>query len=209
MVEYLAFGASLQQRRLQYLNEAGGRKNALVVGDGDGRFLGALLTRHPHIQVDFVELSGGMLRLARRRAFRVERDASSRVRFRQADARSVALPEDAYCLIVTHFFLDCLSQEDCDAVVRKLATAAAPGALWIVSEFRQPASGVPKYWARFWIWLCYLFFRVATGLTTRQLPDYARAMHQNGFRLAKQRVSRTGLLVSQLWAHGGDYGSSL
>ena len=48
-LEYLTFGPTLQQTRLHYLPALLHSRNALVLGDGDGRFIAALLAANPTI----------------------------------------------------------------------------------------------------------------------------------------------------------------
>ena len=37
-LEYLVFGRALEKRRFEYLGQVGEVRNALILGDGDGRF---------------------------------------------------------------------------------------------------------------------------------------------------------------------------
>lgn len=194
--EYGAFGRSLERRRYEFLDTAAKRNRALVLGDGDGRFIAALLKRNPEMEIDIVELSAVMLDLCRQRV-----GPRHGVRFHLADACGFEPPPPSYDLIATHFFLDCLPQQECDSLIQRMAGHAAPGAAWIISEFHQPAAGWPSVWAGFWIRLCYLFFRLTTGLSTKRIPEYAPALERAGFRLQTRVISRTGLLVSDFWTN--------
>jgi SAM-dependent methyltransferase len=159
----------------------------LLLGDGDGRFLARLLEQNPALIADTVDLSARMLALARTRG------GGDRVTYRHADALVASLPQAEYDLIVTHFFLDCLDQHDTETLVCRVSKAARPGAMWLISEFRQPL------WATFFIRGLYLFFRVTTGLKTQHLVDYRPILNRFGFRLAQEETSRAGLLASELW----------
>ena len=192
-LEYAGFGGELERRRFQFLGEVSDTHRVLAVGEGDGRFLEKFAQQNPEAAIDCVDLSGGMVALARRRV------GSAHVSFRQADVRSAALPRSEYDLIVTHFLLDCFEEADVRVVAARIAESAQPGARWVISEFRQPASGWRSMWARLWLDLLYWFFRVTTGLTTRRLVDYHPILKSCGFRLKHQRISRFGLLTSELW----------
>src|SRR5260370_31911916 len=98
-IEYAAFGRALQRRRVALLPEVADARHVLVLGDGDGRFLEKLVHQNPRACVDYVDLSGRMLELAR------ERVGTELVTYHQADALEIALPERGYDLIGTHFFL--------------------------------------------------------------------------------------------------------
>ena len=185
--EYLGFGGELQRRRCRYLGQLDGVRRALILGDGDGRFLAQFAQRHRQASADYVDLSPRMLALARRRA------GNERVHYRHADALAAPLPQSEYDLIVTHFFLDCFNQPDAERLVHRAANAARPGALWLVSEFRARA------WTRPLLRALYLFFRVTTGLKTRRLVDHRPLLERHGFRLEMEETSRFGLLASELW----------
>jgi ubiquinone/menaquinone biosynthesis C-methylase UbiE len=124
---------------------------------------------------------------------------ASRVNYRHADVRSAPLPCTEYDLVVTHFLLDCFEEPDVRTIAARIAQAARPDARWVVSEFRQPASGWRSMWASLWLRLLYWFFRVTTGLETRRLVDYHPILQSHGFRLERQCTTRFGLLTSELW----------
>jgi ubiquinone/menaquinone biosynthesis C-methylase UbiE len=192
-LEYFGFGRELERRRFQFLADLGDARRVLVLGEGDGRFLAQLAAQNPDAVIDCVDVSARMLASARRRV------GSSRVNFRLADVRLTPLARSEYDLIVTHFLLDCFEESDLRAVAERVAEAAQPDARWVISEFRQPAHGWRAAWARLWLGLLYWFFRVTTGLETRRLADYHPILEGLGFRLERERISRFGLLTSELW----------
>jgi ubiquinone/menaquinone biosynthesis C-methylase UbiE len=110
------------------------------------------------------------------------------------DARTLPLPESAYDLVCTHFFLDCLDEKDADTLVGRISRACAPRARWMISEFREPG-----FWARAVVRALYFFFRVTTGLRTTRLIDHRPLLLREGFRLERVESARFGLLVSELW----------
>jgi SAM-dependent methyltransferase len=190
-LEYAAFGKELERRRFRFLAEVSRARRALLLGDGDGRFLARLLEQNRAynecLLADAIDVSIRMLEIARARA------GSHRVTYLQADALSAPFPSAAYDLIVTHFFLDCLDPCGVETIVRRVSEAARPGALWLVSEFREPP------WARVFLRGLYLFFRLTTGLTTQRLADHRPVLARYGFRLVAEETSRAGLLASELW----------
>jgi hypothetical protein len=101
-------------------------------------------------------------------------------------------------LVVTHFFLDCLDENDAAALVKKIAAALQPNARWLISEFREP-----NPWARAIVGMLYFFFRLTTGLRTRRLIDHHVPLSRSGFVLEKQETARFGLLASELWLYTG------
>jgi SAM-dependent methyltransferase len=194
-MEYLSLGTMLERTRWWAL-DAGwldGCRRALVLGDGDGRFTARLLERNPGVQVEAVDASAGMLRLLERRCARF----GERLRVRCGDARAMKFADGAD-VVVTHFFLDCLEQDEVYGLVQRVCGGLAPGAIWVVSEFR-----VPSGWLRWPAWLLvrglYLSFRVLTGLRVTQLPHYEAALSEAGFARVVERSLLGGVLVSQVF----------
>ena len=190
-LEYLTLGPILERTRLEHLPALAQARQALILGDGDGRFTAALLARYPALTAEAVDLSPRMLALLSRRA------ASPRLRTHQADAREF-IPQQPPDLIVTHFLLDCLTQPEVDRLTTRLAASLPPGALWLVSEFRIPAG--PLHWpARLYVRLLYLAFRILTGLRVNRLPDHVSALHKAGLHPVRYRARLAGLLTTELW----------
>jgi ubiquinone/menaquinone biosynthesis C-methylase UbiE len=196
-LEYLAFGRTLERCRraqLPYLDEL---SSVLILGEGDGRFLADLLNRNSRAKVDVFETSERMIALARRRLSPAD---LRRVTFLRADARSTPLPGAGYDLVVTNFFLDCLSQNEAAELIAKGCSALKAGGHWIVGEFRVPERGpVRRAHARLWIHAMYRFFRATTGLSASRIPDYAPIFDASGFLIMREHSEKLGLVVSQLW----------
>jgi spermidine synthase len=83
MMEFMTAGSELQRCRTAFLAEAANSKQALLLGEGPGRFLGELLRTNPRVQVTCVESSPRMITAARKKLGLSE---LARVRFIQADA---------------------------------------------------------------------------------------------------------------------------
>jgi SAM-dependent methyltransferase len=187
-IERLGMGRALERRRRWFLPEIGNARRALVLGDGDGRFLRELLRRNAVVRADYVDVSHRMLELAR------QKSGAERVDYKQADARTLGLPRDEYDLIATHFFFDCFNAGELDVLIGRIAKATKPEAQWMVSEFC--VSTLP---ARLLVGALYRFFRIATGLKTNKLADHRPMLRAHGFRLKSASHSRGALVVSELW----------
>jgi ubiquinone/menaquinone biosynthesis C-methylase UbiE len=187
-IEYLAFGKELERRRFRFVCEIADARRALILGDGDGRFL-ARSAAASQACIDYVDLSARMLELARQRA------GTHGIAYHQADALTLPLAPAEYDLIATHFFLDCFDERDLEILIERTARASQPGALWLISEFRRPQ------WAAPLLSTLYLFFRLTTGLTTRRLTDHRPLLVKHGFRLRREETSCFGLLASELWVN--------
>lgn len=198
-LETLTFGGALQRARMACLDDLDSRSRAVVVGEGNGRFLAALLQRQPLIRIDCVDQSERMLDLARRHILETNPDEIRRVAFLQHDILSWT-PNDRYDLIVTHFLLDCFRIQKVGLIVAKLAqAAAAPNAEWLLADFRLPDSGIARHHAQAWLAVMYFFFRSVAGIEARELVDPSPFLRAEGFALERQHLFRQGMLKSELW----------
>lgn len=202
-MEMASFGPWLRWCRCTFLSELISCRNALILGDGDGRFTARLLEANPTVLIDAIDASPAMLKALVRRAG----GNCSRVRIHLLDARcwspnsmSDHLPEHPpYDLVITHFFLDCLSTEEVVILAEKLRCAVSSSALWVVSEFAVPEGWFGRLVARPVVRALYCAFGLLAGLQVRRLPDHNRALRQAGFTIKKRRIWLGGLLISQIW----------
>lgn len=199
-LEFAAFGRGLEKARFAFLGETARLRRALVLGEGDGRFVCALARENVAISIDCVEASGRMIETARKR-LRSEQNIGNpeRIRFTQRDARLGPGSEGRYDLIVTHFFLDCFSDAEVRKLIAQLRKVCVPGAIWLIAEFQQPQSGWRRWYADAWLAAMYTFFRVATGLETRALPNYRACLVDAGFSLRHTYTSHAQLIGSEVW----------
>ena len=124
---------------------------------------------------------------------------ASRVSAYHVDARNWQPANPPYDLVVSHFFLDCLTTEEVRALAVKVHNAVSPSAMWIVSEFAVPNNWIGRYVARPLISLLYRAFGLLTGLKIRFLPDHHVALRNAGFTLVRRQTWLCGLLVSEMW----------
>ena len=197
-LEYLSFGPWLARcRRGQLAHLAQARHavvHALVLGDGDGRFLERLLDVNPTLTADVVDSSSSMLRLLERRT----RRSCQRIRVHHVDALAWT-PTAHYDLIVSHFFLDCFFPAELEQLLDRVLPHARPGAQWVISEFAIPDNAFAAYLAGGLIGLLYRAFGGLTGLRVRRLPDYDAALLRRGLLLQHDRRYLGGLLCAQIW----------
>ena len=195
-MEWLTFGPFLHRARCAFLSELTQVRRALVLGDGDGRFTFALLRANPVVQIDAVDASPAMLRALLHRSG----PNAARVQIHIADARTFQPPStEPYDLVVTHFFLDCLSTEEIHALAAMLRPHLDPGAIWLLSDFAIPPNLYGRIFARPLVSLLYRAFGLLTGLRIRRLPDHPSALMGNGFTLHFRRTFLGTLLIAEKW----------
>ena len=192
--EYISLGPLLPRTRVHVLNQLNNPRHALLLGDGDGRFLAQLLRRYPHCTALAVDTSAAMLTTLRHRCAH----AAPRLTTLQRSALEIDAPPPTD-LIVTHFLLDCFTQPEVDALTTHLASQLAPGALWLVSDFALPSSALLRPIARLYIASLYAAFRLLTGLRVRYLPDPQSSLARAGMRRIARHTLLFGLLYTELW----------
>jgi SAM-dependent methyltransferase len=195
-LECLTFGPWLARCRSAQLAHLTTARRALLLGDGDGRFLARLLAANPTVTADVVDSSRSMLLLLQRRLRKSE--DRERICLHNADALTWN-PTGTYDLIVSHFFLDCFFPHQLEQLFDSVLPHALPGAQWVISEFAIPRNTFAAWFARGIIAALYRAFGWTTGLRVRALPDYATSLLRRGLILGQDQSYLAGLLCSQLW----------
>jgi len=194
-MEWLTFGPFLHRCRCAFLAEMKTAHSALIFGDGDGRFTARLLEENSSVAIDAVDLSQHMLQAL---VGRVGSHAG-RVRTHLADARLLQPPHPPYDLVVTHFFLDCLSTAEVADLALTIRAGVSPSARWIISDFSTPSTVFGWLVARPLVTVLYCAFWLLTGLRRLRLPNHHQALTHAGFSLNRRQTSLGGLLTSEIW----------
>ena len=180
-LEYMSFGPWLARCRSAQLTHLTSARRALLLGDGDGRFLARLLAANPTLTADVVDSSHAMLTLLDRR---LRSPASISAFTCTTPMRRNGIPQDP--AISTSSFSSLLPRlffpSPAGTPVRRLLPHALPGARWVISEFAIPRNPVAAWLARGIIRGLYQAFGWITGLRVRALPDYAPSLRRRGLR---------------------------
>jgi ubiquinone/menaquinone biosynthesis C-methylase UbiE len=198
-LEYLRYGDALERCRSAMLDQIVDARKALVIGDGDGRFLTRLALQNRTVGIDAIDSSRRMIEIASERLMRSRCEDKVRISLRHCDIRITAPPDAGYDLVVTHFFFDVFSTHELKQVINRVARWTEPEACWVVSEFDLPASAWKRAQARFWLRTMYSFFRIATNLRNQELPCWRPLLREAGFVPRKQVCFKGGFIVSELW----------
>ncbi|MDQ8202523.1 class I SAM-dependent methyltransferase [Pelagicoccus sp. SDUM812003] len=190
-LEHFYFGDALERMRHAWLPEIGPCEEALLIGDGDGRFSHALLETNTGIRITSIDTSEKMIELARKRC----RNHLDRIHFATSNVLKSSLPADGFDFVGLHFVLDCFEQEQCDALLSRIRSATRAGGLLAYSDF-----SAHRHWQRFFVKCLYFSFRVTAGLTTSWLP----AVDFTPWAIRRHRTEALGGLVfSELWEKRG------
>ena len=194
-LEYAMFGRGLLRCRFDLLPWLADARRVLTVGEGDGRFVAELARQFPEIKVDCVEASEAMIARAQSRL-----PKGANVTFRHANALELDFPKGKYDTVVTCFFLDCFKSETLTELMPRMAGSLQPSGNWLVAEFGQPPRGLAAWHARAWLAAMYFFFRYATRLEARRLPDWESEMARIGFACSERVTRRCELMVTSRWS---------
>ncbi len=197
-IETLAFGNALQRARILWIREIPRPKRALIVGEGNGRFLCELLRAHPKIDVDCIDASHNMLRIARSRVERKCPESLPHVRFLQRDILRWS-PRRSYDLLVTHFFLDCFQHDQLEEIMAKLSAAVSAGAVWLLADFTIPTNRFARWHALTWLCAMYTFFRAVAGITAHRIVEPTSLMAADRFVRTKEKSFRWRMIKSEAY----------
>ncbi len=196
LLEHLTFGFDLTRTRTAFLNELTGAERVLILGEGDGRFLARFLQINSCAQVDCVDKSLEMLKLAEKRVSSLR--AEPRVTFHHADALTFSYPARHYDLIITLFFLDVFTETQLEHLIPKLAQSLEPEGLWYTADFCVPQGPLQRLHSLLWLRLLYGFFNWQTDMQARALADPAPHFEKQGLGPRQTRHRRLGMLYSQV-----------
>jgi spermidine synthase len=200
-LEIVAFGRALQRARTAFLGHLASCDDVLLLGDGDGRFLRALLDAAPHTHVHSVDASARMLSLAARRLRPAERP---RVTFECADARRFDPRARRYDAIVTAFFLDCFTAQDVAHLVARLRPQLRPGGVWVFADFAIPKRGAARVIGPLVVGALYRFFRWRAGIEADALPPSESCLDRANLTPVAHHESRAGLIRAVLYQAPAD-----
>lgn len=172
-------------------------RKVLLLGDGDGRFLEALLAAGGSAEILSVDASAKMAKLSRARAG----EAAAGVRFCHSPIEDFE-PPDGFRpdLVAAHFFFDCFDDDEIAESLRRISGWVAPDGAMVVTDFALPESG---WWRRLGgrvlIAIMVTFFRLFAGISARRLPDLEGLLRSGGWRRSGRMSFRRGLVRSDLW----------
>lgn len=179
--EEVIFGSALQNCRTAFLSEIPPKAHVLSVGEGDGRFAQALLAQHPevHLQV-------------------IEPDPAMRAQVLAKLPNLSFVTSASNCdILVLNFILDLFTEEEAHHFLDQLP----PAQTLILSDFfpskvNGPATHIT---ARLLTWIMYRFFRLTTGLKTKEIPPIEKILTAKGWRLHQESPQWSGFITAQLW----------
>lgn len=196
MLERVLFGGTFHATRTGLLPLLDDATRVLVLGEGDGRFVAALLARNPRVHVVALDGSQEMLQTAQRRCA----PHTERVTFVHANAVEwLATPSpQPFDAVVTTFFLDCLTEAELSRLFERIHVHLAPNARWLWADLVVPERGWQRYFAKLLLEWLYAVFVLTTNITARRLVDPSPHFVAHGWRTKLANTRLAGVLETRL-----------
>jgi len=192
-LERLVFGGALLRARLALLSDLPELSSILVLGEGDGRFLEALVESQPSARITVIEQSPKMIALAKQRL-----GQSDSIQFLCADVFSVEL-SGSFDMVVSCFFLDLFLESEVAELLARFEPCLRSGGFWYYADFVLPE----KSWARLYglvlSKLMILFFAWQTSMKVKDLVDPHSIFLQTGFKLVLVKHALFTFLKTRLY----------
>lgn len=181
----VVFSKTLQHAQEHFLTILKPNDRVLILGGGSGNFLQALLQHQPQVIIDYVDISGRMIGLAKTKN-------PSTVNFIVGTEDDI--PDQLYGIVITNFYLDLFPDDKLALVIQKLKAHLNPDARWLVTDFVQE-----RNWHTYMLWMMYRFFRTVTGIEAQELPDWRPALENAGMRLTQSKRFYRGFIKSAVY----------
>ncbi|MFT6871434.1 MAG: ubiquinone/menaquinone biosynthesis C-methylase UbiE [Roseivirga sp.] len=184
----MVFGRSLERAQAAFLSELEPKVKAkvLIVGGGTGRIL-ELLPEGLDLQIDYVEMSKGMLERAKGRVSK-----GNHVQLICEDIRKV---NGQYDFVITNFFLDCFEVDKLDGVMVHICALLKEDGHWLVTDFAQPTNARQ----RILLWTMHTFFQLVARLESKKLQDIKSRLGYVGLIISKEAFFSKRLIFSAVF----------
>ena len=188
----LIFGKSLFDAQTFFFSEIPDGGNVLILGGGSGWILPILFQQKPDINICYIDVSGKMLELAKKRTY-----PGGRVQFIQGTEESI--PEDLqFDSVILNFYVDGFSPAQLPSRLMLINASMKKNATWLVTDF------MPTHQLRhqFIVWLTHVFFRILIKHPNKRLAEWWKVFEQTGFVVKKERSWTDGLIKSLIYSRG-------
>jgi ubiquinone/menaquinone biosynthesis C-methylase UbiE len=194
LLEKLVFKDALEKTRIACLDSISEAKRILLLGEGDGRFLAKLTSINPDCLVTVLDASPIMLALAKTR---VPTMFQGEIHFCKEDVTKFPFPFEAFDAVVSHFFLDCFTEEMLSGLLEKLSSTLRPSGKWLIADFVEPSPNTLHSLPQF---LClrilYAFFGLTCGIEARRVVSPHKILRTHGLRESRCISFSNGFLAS-------------
>lgn len=184
--------------QLAFLSHLSTQKTALLLGGGTGHFLQKLLEQNKDIQITYVEVSAKMIAYARKRIEKNKPDALHRVTFICAAAEDIEW--QTYDVIVCNYLLDLFDNDFVQGLAETFKKNLNKQGLLYITDFHIPeTNGFLKWSTETGMKVLYSFFRWATQIDAKKLPETERILKEQHFYVSNSKGYFLGILMCRLY----------
>jgi len=198
-LETITFGNQLQKCRTSMISHLTNSKRALVLGEGNGRFLEAFCKANPLAEILVIDESPRMLDLAKRRIANANPPINNQIEFRCANVFEILPLTGTFDLIVCNFFLDCFTSSEIGHLLGLFRQMLFGEGLLVVGDFRKPHSIFGKIIGEFILKFMHVFFQKTAGISATELTDLHAILQERSFQKAVEKKLFFGFLNSSIW----------
>jgi len=188
VLEKMVFGRTLSRSRSFGLDVIKDGAKVLIVGGGSGEVLKYL----PDCEIDYVESSESMI-------FRASGKIEDRIVHFHHLPFSEYRSSIQYDHIICQYFMDLFTEQELVGLMQKLERMSADHTRLHVADFCISEQGSEKWWHKPLVKFMYFFFRITTGLKTRDLPAIEEILKRSGYVKVEGRFRMCGLVFSSSW----------
>lgn len=196
-LEQLFFGGTFQAVRTGLLPCLDGAECVLVLGEGDGRLVSALLARNPNVRAVVLDGSAEMLDKAQARCA-ADAPRAEFVCANAVDWLETASTARAFDAVVTTFFLDCLTESEISRLFAAVPPRLTADARWLWADLVIPSAGWRRYFARWLLRTLYAVFSLTTNITARRLVNPDPYFAAGGWSTRHSKRALVGVLEARV-----------
>lgn len=184
----VVFGSVLMDAQLIFLDNLPAEAHLLIAGGGTGQILEKISRKYPHgLTITYVELSGKMLALSRKRNVQ-----NNRVTFIDGDISQIHF-DDQFDAIITAFLFDNFGAALANKAFDNLDKSLRNGGLWLFTDFQNTR----KLWHKLLLKSMYLYFRWLCKIDAKKLDPPDQLFAKANYRILEQETFYSGFIASR------------
>ena len=166
----LVYGNSIVKSQVAFLHVIRPKAKVLILGGGTGWILGNIMAAQPDCEIVFIDASARMIELAWKKVA-----GKDSIEFIHGTEENIG--SGLFDVVLTPFFLDMFTADRLAVIVPIISKHLNREAVWLVADF----SCLEKYWQRALLRIMYTFFRAASRIEAKSLPDWNLALTKGGW----------------------------
>lgn len=190
------FLGSIDRAQIKQLHHLPENAKIVWLGGGTGRVLNRVIELSNPDELWYIDKSEAMIRKAKQTC---RKEYHPRIKFicGTQDDLPQGLKFDA---AITFFFFDQFERMELMRIFLRIHSALKPVATWLWADFVQPT----KSWQHGLMNAMFLFFRITTGLRTKEVFDLPKIFLNKGYRIQDSSSFYGEFISSMAFIHEGE-----